>query len=296
MTRKKAECTVCGRTFDVSEMVKMEDKKTHYSYQCQSCHERVDGYHFEDFKQVGKTKKIPVTIGCEHEFSGLTFSQLEAVKILKNYGYNETLDSTVQREYKSPIIRNLNNVPKLLRTVYEGNDIRNDSAAATHVNVWCDGLSTREYRRIRNYYDILFKEFYEAVRASRADAKALFGRSMNGWCRGFSNSEHSCLVNTEACKEDKPRLELRICKYQKNEQFMNCLHFATDFMKTIIVNFLNHYMTDKEAIEMGKTAEFATKNNTHKAKVTAGKLARLYAKYVEKAYTKSTEAERATWQ
>jgi hypothetical protein len=54
-------------------------------------------------------------------------------------------------------------------------------------------------------------------------------------------------------------------------------------MKTILVNFSKNYMTDSEAREMGKTSEFATAHNKHKAEVTAKKLVKVYNKYLDKA-------------
>ena len=64
---------------------------------------------------------------------------------------------------------------------------------------------------------------------------------------------------------------------------MNCLRFANDFMKTILINFCRNYMTDLEAQQQGKTSAYATAHNEHKARITAQKLVKVYNKYMEKA-------------
>lgn len=291
-----ATCSQCGHEFKTIDMIKVKNPKTHYSFMCHDCHRQKYGYYDEvgenlfserlvlkkvlEVKGFKKSvsKKVSITTGFELEVGyGV---DVEPFRVLMDYGYMPTSDSTVQIEYKSPIYRNLNGIAKLLYSVIENGAGSIGNGAGTHVNVWSEDLNKKDFQRIRKYYWSLFKPLYDTVCNDRNNHE-LFGRNINecGWADGFGNNEHSAFINTEACKADHPRIEFRLCKYENNEQFMNCLKFANECMKTIMINFSNNFMTDNEAIAMGKTPEYATKHNLHKAEITANKLVKVYKKY-----------------
>ena len=283
--KKIVKCNCCGRSFRVEECVKVVDPITHYSYQCRDCYSSMGSYSHEvgTFKtEIGK--KISITTGFEFELPrSWSQEKIQLTRILGKYGYTPTYDCTAGIEWKSPIYRNLNGIAKLLYSVMEnqGLSLARDRSVGTHVNVWSEELSSRDWKRIQNYYEIIFRPLYETIMQDENHDK-LFGRKANNWCSGFG-LYHECLINMQNDKIENPRIELRICKYHDNKQFMNCLRFSNDFMKTILVNFSRNYMTDNKAAEMGKDASYATQHNQHKAEITAQKLVKVYNKYMQKA-------------
>lgn len=284
-----AKCNVCGHEFPVSEMFKVEDRITHYSYQCPDCHERMGDYSSEvqddyftrmminkgtliegGFKS-DKSKNISITTGIEWEV-GYGVDETKH-RILMKYGWMRSDDGTVQAEYKSPIYKNLNGIAKLLYSVVENGSGSIGRGSGTHVNVWSEELDSNDWLRIQKRYKTIFRPLYEAI-MNDENHDELFGRMANDWCDGFG-LYHECLINMQDNKYSHPRIEFRICKYHDNKQFMNCLKFCNECMKTILVNFSRNYMTD---IQAGSSVK-ATKNNDHKAEITAQKLVKVYKKY-----------------
>ena len=144
----------------------------------------------------------------------------------------------------------------------------NGCEASAHINVWSNEL---DYCLLRNYYEELFADMYDYFYENRTSCEKLFGRHMSGWCNGFSNYEHACFINTEACKYDHPRLEFRCSCYRNNKQYMNLLKFCNEVMRILVVNFIRK-------VHDGKDAE-------HAARIASGKIMKQVEKYVEKAYT-----------
>lgn len=286
-----AKCLICGNTHSTANMHKVENRITHYSYMCPTCYEFMLSYFnseigddnpyvrkmvrkgilTEDGKKIGYAVKSGETIGFEFEV-GHGVDETKA-RILQKSGFTRTEDGTVQAEYKSPILTTLNGIPKLLYSVVENGMGSIGNGAGTHVNVWNSSLTSRDFVRIRNRYEMIFRPLFEAVR-NDSHHEELFGRKMNRWCNECNANEHCSMVNMEAHKESSPRIEFRICMYHDNKQFMNCLKFCKDCMKTIRVNFCENYWTDSE---YGTTK--ATEHNNHKAEITAQKLVHLYKKY-----------------
>ena len=292
--KRQATCDCCGRVLAPNEGRLVYSPITKYGYQCERCFNAMESYSHEvDTFKTEKGKTISITTGFELELNkGMSPRKYQGARILGAYGFTPSYDCTCEIEWKSPVYRNLNGIAKLLYSVMEGNEIELNNNVGTHVNVWSEELTSRDFDRIRNYYEIIFKPLYLEVRNNDSEQKhrALFGRGIwdeddegRRWALGFGNDYHAAFVNTESCKRDHPRIELRLCKYSNNKQFMNCLRFANDFMKTILVNFSRNYMTDSEARAMGKDASFASAHNMHKAKITAQKLVKVYNKYMEKA-------------
>lgn len=290
MCKTIVKCAVCGQMFSKDECVKVNSPKTHYEYICEEHHEWIMNYSTEvnsgnlyehmmklkgvlDEKGFKKSvaKVISITTGFEFEV-GFGVNE-ELARILMTYGYTRTEDCTVVAEYKSPIYRNLNGIAKLLYSVVENGMGSIGREAGTHVNVWSEDLNSEDFDHIRQYYNTLFLELYETVKRDR-NHNELFGRLMDdsdglggSWADGFSNSAHACFINTEWCKREHPRIEFRLCRYDNNKQFMNCLKFCNECMKTILINFCKHYK------------EYDHANNNHKAKVTSKKLVKVYRKY-----------------
>lgn len=294
MCKTTAKCQVCGRELVTSEMQKVKNPKSHYGYICSHCLRSEDYYSSNEAnstKTTGtKEKTVSITTGFEFE----TSDNMDAnrLKMLEHYGFKATSDGSISgSEYKSPIFNNLNGIAKLMYSMVDseetGAGFPNLNECGCHVNVWSSDLNEKDWQRIQNYYNIIFKPLYDAV-ANDANAYKLFGRGIKNsrydtyYYRGFG-LHHETMVNMQSNKITHPRIELRICAYANNKQFMNCLRFANDFMKTILVNFSRNYMTDSQAQAMGKTSEFATAHNRHKAEITAQKLVKVYNKYLEKA-------------
>ena len=284
-----AKCNICGNEFKTIDLIQVKDPITHYSYQCRRCHNIMldytaevssnsfqrlmenKGVLVENGYKTDKAKNIPVSTGIEWEVGeGVDESKH---RILLKYGWARSHDCTVQAEYKSPIYRNLNGIAKLLYSVVENGSESIGEGAGTHVNVWCEELNSKDWKRIQNRYNTIFRPLYDEIMNDN-NHELLFGRKANRWCRGFG-LYHECLINMQDDKEAHPRIEFRICKYDNNAQFMNCLKFCNEVMKTITVNYSRNYMTDREA----GNAEAATKHNNHKAEITAQKLVKVYRKY-----------------
>ena len=290
MCKTMVRCSVCGEMFAKDECVKVISPKTHYEYICEEHHEMMLGYGSEvgsenlyemmmklkgvmeenGFKK-SVAKVVSITTGFEFEV-GYGVDE-ELARILMTYGYVRTSDCTVQAEYKSPIYRNLNGIAKLLYSVVENGMGSIGTSAGTHVNVWSENLNTLDYDRIRYFYDELFYELYEFVNEDD-EHSTLFGRDIDDtdddgrkWAKGFGNDVHASFINTERCKRNHPRVEFRLCKYDNNKQFMTCLKFCNECMKTIMINFCNNYKENDMT------------HNLHKARVTSKKLVRVYKKY-----------------
>ena len=95
----------------------------------------------------------------------------------------------------------------------ENQNLRLDSTVGTHVNVWSESLDSRDWKRIQNYYNEIFRPLYNEI-VNDENHDKLFGRKMNSWCDGFG-LYHECLINMQNDKIEHPRIELRICKYDK---------------------------------------------------------------------------------
>ena len=298
MCKTMVRCAVCGEMFSKEECRKVKSPKTHYEYVCEEHHELMYGYFNSEvgsgneyelmmklkgimeengFKK-SVAKKISITTGFEFEVGRGVNEEL--ARILMTYGYMRTHDGTVQAEYKSPIYRNLNGIAKLLYSVVENGMGSIGRGAGTHVNVWSEELDSKDWKRIQRRYNTIFRPLYEAIRNDSNHAE-LFGRHMSdtdGYADGFG-LHHCTVINMEDGKEDSPRIEFRLCKYDNNTQFMNCLKFCNECMKTILVNYSRNFITDTEATRKGMTTEEATKHNEHKARITANKLVKVYNKY-----------------
>ena len=276
-----AKCQICGCEMRTAYMVKIIDRRTHYSYQCQECNARMLGYGYEAgdddyYNNLMNAKGILVdgvyksnvnksgliTTGFELEV-GQGVDE-EHFKILQNYGYARTSDCTVKAEYKSPVYRNLNGIAKLLYSVVENGAGSVGNGAGTHINVWAEDLGVYDFDIIREYYESIFKPLYSAIMMD-GEHDVLFGRKANTWCNGFSASAHETLINVQENKRSCPRIELRICKYNNNKQFMNCLKFSNEMMKAIKLHFVEKFD--------------ALGDNTKIAQKTASKLVRIYCKY-----------------
>ena len=295
MCKTTARCQVCGRELATSEMKKVDNPKTHYGYICQHCLNSEDYYSSNEAnatKTTGtKEKTLSITTGFEFETSDNMDSK--RLKMLEHYGFKATSDGSISgSEYKSPIFNNLNGIAKLMYSMVDspetGAGFPNLQECGCHVNVWSNELNGKDWQRIQHYYNIIFKPLYDTV-ANDENAYKLFGRGIKNnryayYFKGFG-LHHETMINmqTEKLESGHPRIELRICAYANNKQFMNCLRFSNDFMKTILVNFSKNYMTDATARQLGKTSEFATAHNRHKAEITAQKLVKVYNKYLEKA-------------
>lgn len=276
--KKTAKCIVCGNVHGVEEMKKVVNPKTHYSYMCSHCFYQVGGYSSNEANATNSTgtkeKTISITTGIELETSG--DMDQRRLKVLESYNWKATEDCSISGyEYKSPVFNNLNGLAKLLYSVLDSPETGAgipDRRCGTHVNVWSNELDSNDWQRIQNRYSLIFKDLYNEVVNDRNHDK-LFGRKMNGWCDGFGTF-HECMINMESCKKSHPRIEFRICKYHDNVQFMNCLKFCNECMKTILVNYSRNYKTDAEV-----GAAKATAHNDHKAEITAKKLVKVYKKY-----------------
>ena len=281
--KKTARCQVCGSELHVDDMVKVTDPKTHYSYQCHECHSRMMGYFTEvnenNFYQncmlakgaivdggfkTNVSKRGLITTGFELEVGyGVDESKFRK---LQNDGFTRTSDCTVQAEYKSPIYRNLNGIAKLLYSVIDNDAGSVGEGAGTHVNVWSEALSSDDFDIIRMYYAYLFKPLYKAIMKD-SNHDELFGRKANDWCNEFGCEVHESLINMQSEKRSHPRIELRICRYNTNKQFMNCLKFSNEFMQAIITHFVNKVcLTDNHI-------------NRKNARKCAKKLVMIYGKY-----------------
>lgn len=272
MAKTTATCIICGNIHPTANLIKVANPKTHYSYICPTCAQNTEGYNSNEANQTNTTgkkeKNFSITIGTELETSA-NMNQ-DRLKVLESYGWVATDDCSISGpEYKSPVFHNLNGVAKLLYSVLESPETGAglpDAECGTHVNVWSEHLNVNDFDHIRHYYRTIFRPLFDAI-CRDGSHNELFGRRMNGWCDEFSPMAHCALINMESCKRSHPRIEFRICKYVENRQFMNCLKFASECMKTIAVNFCFHY------------SETDVEHNHHKAQVTAKKLVKVYNKY-----------------
>jgi hypothetical protein len=105
----------------------------------------------------------------------------------------------------------------------------------------------------------------------------LFGREFgdSDYARpiySYSNpTSHSNFINLQ----HDTHIEYRLCKFVDADQFLRCVKMCVEFTQAINTNFLDHYNDD----QLDSSIEDIDEYRNHKAKITAGKLVKIFEKY-----------------
>ena len=243
-------------------------------------HARVkESYFHENNIFHGVDKVCKNTFGCEFETSFST-EKARAEFILNKY--EPTADSTVDVEYKSPIMKGLNSFSKQCETyekLIQSGDLRVDSNCGTHFHFGDENFInniTIDY--VRRFVNSLFVPLSLEIEAHPEETKKLFGRNFNmtEWAIPITEAsrwtEHKNFINLEHSNT----LEFRLCKFDNANQMITVAKCIKEMGNTIIKNFIMHF-NDAE-IDMSRYPTIK-EYRKHKANVTAKKLVKIYRKY-----------------
>ena len=248
------------------------------AFLCDYHYNREEGYHTKNERKQGTNKQHGFTYGVEFETS---FSTPKARIEFTDNGYLPTADCTVDVEYKSPIMNGLNQLAKhcvtFNRLIVEGDLSVNDSCG-THLHIGGEALTPEAMSYIKRFYHSLFLPLSQALSEDNDATAALFGRPLNNWARPIYNGcdveSHANFINMQHAHT----IEFRACKFVTDKQYMNCVHFCDDVVKTVVTNFVEHFNdTPKDA----RRYPTQTTYRKHKAQTTAKKLVKLFYKYTD---------------
>lgn len=248
------------------------------AFLCDYHYRNNEGYYTKNNTKQGVKKQHGFTYGVEFETSRSTpKARIEFTDI----GYLPTHDSTVNCEYKSPIMNGLNQLAKHTVTferLVNSNDLEVNDSCGTHLHIGGDALSAEALSYIKRFYHSLFLPLSDALNANPEATKRLFGRALNYWAspirEGCNVTEHTNFINMQ---HDKT-IEFRVCKFVNAKQYMHAVHFCDDTVKTVITNFVEHFNdTPKDA----RRYPTMTAYRKHKAQTTAKKLIKLFEKYAQ---------------
>lgn len=247
-----------------------------FAYLCDFHFRHNEGYSTKNERIQGVTKAHGFTYGVEFETS---FSTPKARIEFTDNGYLPTDDCTVNCEYKSPIMRGLNQLPKHCvtfdRLIAEGQlTVNND--CGTHLHIGGDALTEEALEYIRRFYHSLFLPLSKALEQNPTATAQLFGRTLNGWARpiymGCNVGEHTNFINMQHAHT----IEFRACKFVTGKQYMNAVHFCDDVVKTVVSCFLKYF---NEEPKDKRRYPNQTAYRKYKADLTAKKLVKLFEKY-----------------
>lgn len=201
------------------------------------------GYTCEDFYEVGSekaTKLAKHTIGNEFECmvdgeDPRRFNSLKAIML--DSKYIDTQDSTVDIEFKAPIMEGLGTISKICDTIErEGfSHCFNNDECGAHIHGY-----TSDIFPIRAYYHSLFLPLYNYIDTMDVEKRvAIFGRDFAGWAQRINDrtdaTRHANFVNTEHYHT----IEFRLPRFASALQYMQLVKFWREATFTIDFYFTN---------------------------------------------------------
>lgn len=279
MARINVTCTRCGVQASKFQMIKVEknNRGQRASYLCNRCNSEMNSYFFEHDELRGADTKHPFTYGMELETWG---SNAKARSELAEYHFIPTSDSTVDVEFKSPIMNNLkslSHLTKVLDKMLTDGDIVIDHHCGTHFHVGHASLNYETMDYIRRFYNSLFVPLCEAMQEHATETENLFGRGFGTWCRTINMDtdaeRHENFINTQHSNT----LEFRLAFYRNGAQYMAVAKLATKITEAVMNNFVAHF-NDRD-YDKTRYANI-TAYRKHKAQVTAQKIVKMYLKAI----------------
>lgn len=248
-----------------------------HGFMCDFHYHHLESYFAKNNNMQGKDKAHGLTIGVEFETS---FSTEKARIEFLASGYLPTQDSTVDAEFKSPIMNGLNTLSKNCVTferLISENHLEVNHQCGTHLHIGHKTeLTPANLEYIRRFYHSLFVPLSDVMRENPEKTKKLFGRELNYWANPINRNtdprQHTNFINMQ---HDKT-IEFRTCKFVNAKQYMNCAKFCVAVVEAVINNFVKHFdRTDFDTTRYANITEY----RKHKARVTANKLVNLFEKY-----------------
>lgn len=235
-----------------------------------------EGYHTKNESKQGTDKQHGFTYGVEFETS---YSTPKARIEFTDNGYLPTHDATVNCEYKSPIMKGLNQLAKhcvtFNRLIVEG-ELSVNEDCGTHLHIGGEALTPEAMSYIKRFYHSLFVPLSNALNENDNACKYLFGRQLNYWSapiyEGCDVENHRNFINMQHAHT----IEFRACKFVNDKQYMQAVHFCDDIVKTVVTNFVEHFNEEPKDKRRYPTQ---TAYRKHKAQTTAKKLVKLFEKY-----------------
>ena len=250
MAREMVTCTRCGKSaskYDKMIRVEKNNRGGRPSYLCEDCNTLMLSYFFEHNELRGADTVHPFTYGMELE---TWRSNAKARSELAEYHFMPTSDSTVDVEYKSPIMNNLKSLAhlgKVLDRMLADGDIVIDDHCGTHFHVGHSELNAETMDYIRRFYNSLFVPLCEAMQAHPEETEELFGRNFGYWSdvinMNSSATRHQNFINTEHSNT----LEFRIAFFRNGAQYMRVAKLATKIVDCVMTNFVEHFDDEVDA-------------------------------------------------
>lgn len=284
---KMAKCTCCERNYPTNEMVStpMANRGGRNAYMCTYCATHNNSYHTSNNVKQGKTKANCVGVGIELETS---FTTQYARNTLFEYGFIPTYDCSLHGErtceYVSGIMQGLNIASKLcvtLDTLIQNSELEINSSCGTHfhvsINAMKDANGEQVYMQyIKRFYHSLFIPLYETMKNHPTPTAEFFGRDFTNYAREINQYTDADNRYNFINVTNNSNIEFRLNKYVNAKQFQALMKFEVEAVKCIVTNFCEHF--NDENIDTTRYANM-TEYRTHKAKVTAKKLVKLFTDY-----------------
>lgn len=287
---KTAKCTCCGTVQFTNEMIKtaMPNRGGAHAYMCSRCANHNEGYHSTNNKNRGTTKVNQVFVGTELETS---YNDDYARNIMFEYGLIPTYDCSLNGrrtcEFVTGIQSGLNIASKMcvtIGTLIAGGHLEINNSCGTHFHVSINAMKNENGEQvymnyINRFYHSLFLPLCETMKSNPAKTEAVFGR--------YFNSHYARAIHADTYTGDRynfinvtnnSNIEFRLNKYINAKQFQNLMKMEVEMVKCIVTNFCEHF--NDENIDTTRYANM-TEYRTHKAKMTAKKLVKIYNKYSE---------------
>lgn len=283
LNERKATCKICGQPQAKGTAWILRTRRTGKQANgtggclCNTCKTRLFGYTWENEYHVGKPNKDDYTFGQEFEAS---YGDEQArIELALNH-IMPTSDCTVSVEFKSPIQHGFNSLAKWVVTmdalIEEGHLSFADTRAykcGTHFHVGhSQHINNTTIQWVRRFYNSLFIDLSEEMKAHPVETERLFGRNFNQtrWANPITMTtyaeEHTNFINVQ----HNHTLEFRLAKYQNGEQYMNCAHFCHEVAKVVVEGFIKQYDESMKATEKRAMA-----------RECGQKMVKLFRKYTE---------------
>lgn len=280
MSRRFASCvghlengTICGEPVDTFAHPELGfpifSRGGRNAYFCPQCARRVESYYAENSNWIGTWTSEKISYSYELEVS--YFNQKSNIELQYNH-FLPTHDSTVAREYKSPIYRNCKSVvhySKTIQSLLDSGDLEIGSSCGTHFHVgqanFVNADTMERFYRKDKFYRYLFKPLADVMLEDSSKTRTIFGRDFGTWAQypDFQDPEnHTNFVNVQ----HDWTFEWRIVKFSNADQFSTAAMFCKKLTSTIFQNF-SQYIPD-----CGNDTVFMLR----KAEVAGRKLAKLF--------------------
>lgn len=279
MARTIVTCTKCGAQGhkDMMKAYSKNNRGQRVAYICPRCAQEMHSYYDENNELRGADTVHPFTYGMELETSGSTE---KARGELAEYKFMPSHDSTVDVEFKSPIMNNLKSLShlgKVLDKMLANGEIEIDSSCGTHFHVGHSKLNAETMGYVRQFYNSLFVPLCEEMQRHPMETEQLFGRNFGFWSDTINMHsdamDHTNFINVQ----HNVTLEFRIAYFKSGAQYMRVAKLATKITEAVMNNFVEHF-NDSE----WDHSRYATirEYRLHKAQVAAQKMVKAYLKAI----------------